>query len=206
MLELSRNDAVELRFHSENESTERWSELTSTGHGPVALTCSGLGSTSTESFRLRRNPLRHGRSTLCVLVLAGVLTGWRGLAPIAGAADPRPPTLKVPGPVANAPVNAQAYQKLLCVDRQRGDDIKGDGSTSRPLRSLTFALEAAGRPSANSRVAVLLSQGSYEEPTLALKPRVDLYGGFSATGGERDIHRYRTVLDGAGQNRIAFGA
>src|SRR5687767_12784882 len=108
MLELSRNDAVELRFHSENESTERWSELTSTRYGPVALTCSGLGSsrsTSTESFRRRRNPLRHRRRTLSVVVLAGVLTGWRGLAPIAGAADPRPPTLKVPGPVANAPVN-----------------------------------------------------------------------------------------------------
>src|SRR5688500_131645 len=51
----SYNDAVELRFHSENESTERWSELTSTRYRPVALTCSGLGSsrsTSTESFPL----------------------------------------------------------------------------------------------------------------------------------------------------------
>src|SRR5687767_4623356 len=53
--QLSSYDAVELRFHSENESTERWSELTSTRYGPLALTCSALGSsrsTSTESFRI----------------------------------------------------------------------------------------------------------------------------------------------------------
>src|SRR5215204_5042708 len=59
---LSRNDAVELRFDSENESTERWSELTSTRYGPVALTFSGLGSsrsTSIASIRLSGRVLEH---------------------------------------------------------------------------------------------------------------------------------------------------
>ena len=56
--------AVEFRFHSENESTERWSELTSTCHGPVTLTFSDLGSsrsTSIASLRLRLTVIRRGK-------------------------------------------------------------------------------------------------------------------------------------------------
>src|SRR5688572_15536056 len=73
---LSRNDAVELRFHSENESTERWSELTSTRYRPVALTCSDLGSsrsTSTESFPLSARTYELGilsrASMYCAIVI-----------------------------------------------------------------------------------------------------------------------------------------
>ncbi|MSU51262.1 MAG: DUF1553 domain-containing protein [Opitutus sp.] len=51
--------AVEPRYCSENETTERWSELTSTRFRPVPLTFSGLRSsrsTWTESLLLRRAP------------------------------------------------------------------------------------------------------------------------------------------------------
>src|SRR5687768_5662053 len=40
---VSRSDAVELRFDSQNESTARWGELTPTCVGPAGLTFSGLG-------------------------------------------------------------------------------------------------------------------------------------------------------------------
>src|SRR5688572_4548284 len=47
---LSRNDSVECRFDSQNESTERWSELTSTRFGSVTRTFSGLGSSRSTSI------------------------------------------------------------------------------------------------------------------------------------------------------------
>ena len=51
------NDAVELRFGSQNEVTLRWSELTPTRDQSVALTFSGLGSSRSISIALmRRTP------------------------------------------------------------------------------------------------------------------------------------------------------
>lgn len=110
------------------------------------------------------------------------------------------------GPSSGGTPNMAAYVRVLHVDQTRGDDIKGDGSASKPLAGLARALELAGRPSAGERVAVLVAQGRYLQPTFALKPRVDLYGGFASAGGARDIHQHPTLLDGAEQHRIALGA
>ncbi len=110
------------------------------------------------------------------------------------------------GPDPRAAVPLTDYQKVLHVDQSRGDDIKGDGTVGRPLRTIAQALEAAGAPAASARVAILVAQGRYQEPTLLLKSHVDLYGGFAGPGGERDIYRHATILDGDGRNRIAFGA
>nr|MBP8257398.1 hypothetical protein [Opitutaceae bacterium] len=111
-----------------------------------------------------------------------------------------------PGPDSRAVVDTSAYTTVLHVDQARGDDIKGDGSSARPLASVIAALEAAGAPAAPQRVAVLVAAGRYLQPTFALKPRVDLFGGFSAAGGGRDILAHPTYLDGGEQNRIAIGA
>ncbi|MBL9215927.1 MAG: hypothetical protein JNG83_10670 [Opitutaceae bacterium] len=111
-----------------------------------------------------------------------------------------------PGPKPVAPVDLTAYALVLHVDQARGDDIKGDGSSTRPFASIVQGLEAAGKPTEKARVAILVSQGRYVQPTFALKPHVDLYGGFAAPGGKRDIYAHPTQLDGAGQNRIAIGA
>jgi hypothetical protein len=113
---------------------------------------------------------------------------------------------ETPGPVASAPVDLSAYARVVYVDQAAGDDIKGDGSTAKPLASVPAALESAGRPAASARVAILVSQGRYAQPTFALKPHVDLYGGFASPGGARDVYAHPTVLDGAGAGRIAFGA
>ena len=113
-----------------------------------------------------------------------------------------PPT---PGPVttAFAPEN---YARVLHVDPATGTDITGDGSIDNPVASIVAALEEAGAPNPDQRVAILVSQGVYTQPTFVLKPHVDLYGGFSRPGGERDLAAYRTVLDGQFARRIAFGA
>ena len=103
-----------------------------------------------------------------------------------------------------AAVNLEDYQSVLHVSAAAGDDVLGDGSVARPYASLTHALEQAGRPAADERVAILLAQGDYAEPTIALKARVDIYGGFETPGGERDIHRHATRLDGGETNRIAY--
>lgn len=111
-----------------------------------------------------------------------------------------------PGPVAQPAVDLKAYSTVLYVAQTGGDDIKGDGSRTKPFASIPAALEAAGRPATNQRVAVLVSAGRYVQPTLALKSRVDLFGGFASPGGERNIFKYTTSLDGEEQTRIAIGA
>ena len=111
-----------------------------------------------------------------------------------------------PGPDATAAVDLSGYRRVLHVDRALGDDIKGDGTKAKPLASVMQALEAAGKPDASTRVAILVSQGHYAEPTFVLKSGVDLYGGFAAPGGERDTYRFPSILDGAERQRIAIGA
>jgi hypothetical protein len=106
----------------------------------------------------------------------------------------------------SAPVELGKYAKVHYVDVQRGDDLKGDGSREKPWASLPFALERAGSVPGGQRVALLLSQGRYEQPTFALKPRVDLFGGFAAPGGIRDVYRHATILEGGDVQRIALGA
>jgi len=111
-----------------------------------------------------------------------------------------------PGPVAAPAVDLSAYRAVLYVDGAQGDDIKGDGSLRKPLASVVRALELAGRPTTEARVAVLVTQGRYSQPTFSLKPHVDLYGGFAAPGGARDIYRHASILDGGEQFRIMIGS
>lgn len=112
------------------------------------------------------------------------------------------------GPHA-APVDLARYARLHHVDAGRGSDVTGDGSREKPWASLPHALERAGQPAPGTRVALLVAAGRYPQPTLLLKPRVDLYGGFAAGAGfdgPRDVFAHPTVLDGADAHRIAFGA
>jgi hypothetical protein len=111
-----------------------------------------------------------------------------------------------PGPQVAPDVALAGYAVVLRVDVARGDDLKGDGSVAQPLATLPRALEAAGRPGPSQRVAILVAEGRYTQPTLALKPRVDLYGGFSPGFARRDIYQHPAVLDGVEAGRIALGA
>ncbi|MEI7567228.1 MAG: hypothetical protein WCJ10_05280, partial [Opitutaceae bacterium] len=98
-----------------------------------------------------------------------------------------------PGP-QNDIVDLGGYATQVYVDPQRGNDITGDGSKAHPVASLTRALEQS--PGAGKRMAVLLSQGRYREPTFALKPDVDLFGGFAEPGGARCLNAFEHVGHG----------
>ncbi|MSU48235.1 MAG: right-handed parallel beta-helix repeat-containing protein [Opitutus sp.] len=107
------------------------------------------------------------------------------------------------------PVDLSRYAQVRYVDARRGDDIAGNGSREKPWASLPHALEQSSVPAAGQRVALLVAAGRYTPPTFALKPRVDLFGGFASAGGAaltRDIYAHATVLDGGEAQRIAFGA
>ena len=104
------------------------------------------------------------------------------------------------------PVDLARYAIVRYVDARRGNDGEGDGSRERPWASLPHALENIGPPVPGARVALLFSAGRYRQPTILLKPRVDLYGGFAAPGGARDVDVHATELDGGELHRIAFGA
>ncbi len=55
-------------------------------------------------------------------------------------------------------------------------------------------------------MAVRVSQGRYAQSTFVLKPRVELFGGFAAPGGRRNVYAQATILDGEDNSRIALGA
>lgn len=84
-----------------------------------------------------------------------------------------------------------------------GSDERGDGSANRPLRTLARALASAA---ATGRTAVLVAAGRYQEPTLALRERVDLFGGFHPQTWQRDIAVHATIVSGAGVQRVFLGA
>lgn len=98
------------------------------------------------------------------------------------------------------------YADIRYVDQKTGDDVTADGSKSNPWASIVHALEHSGYATADKRVAILVSEGRYEQPTFTLRPHVDLYGGYASVGGKRDIYKNASLLDGGGDHRILFGS
>lgn len=102
----------------------------------------------------------------------------------------------------NTVVDVSAYDAVRYVS-PKGSDERSDGSAGRPWRSLRQALTA---DPAGGRVAVLVAAGTYEEGTLTMRPKVDLFGGFDAATWKRDIFSQPTILSGGGKNRVLIGA
>ncbi|OAM90965.1 DUF1565 domain-containing protein [Termitidicoccus mucosus] len=129
-----------------------------------------------------------------------------------------PSHIRAAAVTAGPPAQAKAAKpsapgKYYFVDRVRGDDANGNGSRTRPWASITHALASVESPPIGAKpVVILISQGRYAEPTLVLKPRVNLSGGYTAFGREdtgeltRDCWNTPTILDGGGDRRIAMGA
>lgn len=109
------------------------------------------------------------------------------------------------GPQSPA-VDLSRYAIVRYVDAARGNDVTGDGSREKPWASLPHGLEHVTPPPPPGRAAILVSAGHYVQPTFALKPHIDLYGGFEQPGGARDVYRHATILDGEETHRIALGA
>jgi hypothetical protein len=102
-------------------------------------------------------------------------------------------------------VEEGAYAEILHVSVETGSDEDGDGSSERPWKTLQRALlQIDAQP--EERTAIRVATGVYREPTLTMRERVDLYGGFEPSRWERDIVAHATILDGEGERRIAVGA
>jgi hypothetical protein len=145
---------------------------------------------------LCKGGLGSSRSTFA----SGVLALMIGFGNPASAAPPSNVGPQSPD------VDPSRYARVRYVDGQRGNDVTGDGSREKPWASLPHGLENIGAIAPGKRAALLVSAGRYVQPTLQLKPRVDLFGGFSAVGGEREVYLHPTILDGDERHRIAFGA
>jgi hypothetical protein len=105
------------------------------------------------------------------------------------------------GPRTDA-IDAANYAATLHVALS-GSDERGDGSATRPWRSIRKALASAAT---EGRTAVLVAAGTYKEGTHSMQARVDLFGGFESAGWTRDIVKNPTVLSGGGTGRILIGA
>lgn len=123
----------------------------------------------------------------------------------------QPPLLPCSAGPASEKIDTAPYAKVLHVDQRTGDDFAGDGSAEKPYATLAHAFGQAGRPpAAPTRIAILVSAGRYRQPTLLLKSRIDLYGGFPGFGKSgaimRDVFAHPTVLETDAGQRIALGA
>jgi hypothetical protein len=69
------------------------------------------------------------------------------------------------------------------------------------------ALASVKDAAPGNRYAILVAAGTYKEARLAMKPYVDLYGGFAAGDSkERDIYQHATILDGQKKGPVVVGA
>ncbi|MCB1123126.1 MAG: right-handed parallel beta-helix repeat-containing protein [Verrucomicrobiae bacterium] len=102
-------------------------------------------------------------------------------------------------------VDLALYSRVSYVDQRLGDDVTGDGSKAKPWASIIHALEHSGMARETAPVAILVSQGRYQQPTFVLRSHVELYGGFKTPGGKRDVMAFASILDGQGDRRILFG-
>lgn len=139
-----------------------------------------------------------------------------GLFNHSARADPPEGVLAWPGPPQGfhlgelgprtVPVARSDYARVLHVSAGKGSDETGRGTPDAPWATLGRALDAAGTATPRSRVAILVAGGTYPGGPWIMKPWVDLFGGFSDTTWERDIHKHPSILDGRKQNRLLIGA
>ena len=140
----------------------------------------------------------------CRLVELGLLVAVSSVA-FCVACPTTCAALLSPGP-RTVDVERGSYGQLLYVSQTIGSDDTGDGSERMPWKSIQHALAVASDSSARNRIAILVAAGIYREPTLRLRPYVDLYGGFQPEQWRRDIIQFATILDGSKQRRVLIGA
>src|SRR4051812_26392352 len=74
-------------------------------------------------------------------------------------------------------------------------------------RSVKGALASIKDASADKRYAVLVAAGEYRESSIAMKPYVDLYGGFSPDDWkQRDVYGQATILDAHREGPVVIAA
>lgn len=103
-------------------------------------------------------------------------------------------------------IERNQYHELRYVSNTKEVDREGDGSKENPWTTIQHALTQIVDASRAKRYAILVAEGSYSESTIQLKEYISLYGGFESSDWDRDIVKYKTILDGEGRERILVGA
>lgn len=106
----------------------------------------------------------------------------------------------------NEAIPTAEYSQLHYVAAASGSDAEGDGSAGKPWATVARALERIADAGESKRQAVLVGAGVYREPTIQMKPYVDLFGGFEPARWQRDIFAHATTLDGEQSRRVLIGA
>ena len=107
------------------------------------------------------------------------------------------------------PVDLTDYQQVKYVSITTGSDVSGDGSTSLPWKTLSYALTKATDASSTKAYAILIASGSYTStanPVFTMLPWVDLFGGYDPLTWTRDININRTILHGDRIRSVVNGA
>src|SRR5262249_49193724 len=75
------------------------------------------------------------------------------------------------------------------------------------FRTVARALASVTDASRENRYAILVAAGTYRESRVAMKPHVDLYGGFgSGDWKDRDVYRHAAILDALRSGPVVVGA
>lgn len=74
-------------------------------------------------------------------------------------------------------------------------------------RTVAGALASVNDAAPGKRYAILVAAGTYPECRIAMKPHVDLYGGFAAGDWKnRDVYQNATILDAQKKGPVVIGA
>ncbi|MHC4865899.1 MAG: right-handed parallel beta-helix repeat-containing protein [Planctomycetota bacterium] len=141
---------------------------------------------------------------LCLAVVCGLSLAWaRADAPEKQVWTDAPQKSQ-PSQIGpqNQPIEVGRYQKTLYVSRTTGSDRSGDGSSQRPFKSINHAISQISDADPNSRHAILVAAGTYDDATLHMREYVDLYGGFGPRHWRHDIFAHRTILHGRRSRRV----
>ncbi len=137
-----------------------------------------------------------------VPLLIAFLSSARAEEKLAPAPTPRMELAKV-GPRTEE-LDLKAYAQVLHVAPSGSD--QGDASPAKPLATIAQALSKISDAREQKRYAVIVAAGEYRGDTIAMKPFVDLFGGFDANAWKRDILASPSVLDGEQTRRVVVGA
>jgi predicted outer membrane repeat protein len=103
------------------------------------------------------------------------------------------------------PVNTDAYARVIHVATPASG--QGDGSPANPFASVGQALAGISDAAVGKRYAILVAAGTYNESRVAMKPYVDLYGGFAAGDfNARDVYKNASILDAQKKGPVVIGA
>ncbi|TWU27871.1 right-handed parallel beta-helix repeat-containing protein [Bythopirellula polymerisocia] len=106
----------------------------------------------------------------------------------------------------STPVAREDFAHIWYVAQSTGSDSQGDGSQSKPWKSIEKALAEMPKASAEKRSAVLVAEGKYLCNALQLREYVELFGGFDSANWDRDIFLFQTILVSKDQCRILLGS